>query len=80
MEAIFRLNVNQIDRSFIDSLKKMFREKEVIIRISSSEDETDYLSSNIANEKHILDNMVAEPSIRFTAKEFEKYVAQNYSS
>ncbi len=56
----------------------MFREKEVIIRISSSEDETDYLSSNIANEKHILDNMVAEPSIRFTAKEFEKYVAQNY--
>ncbi len=22
MEAIFRLNVNQIDRSFIDSLKK----------------------------------------------------------
>lgn len=78
MEAIFRLNINQIDRSFIDSLKKMFREKEVIIRISSPEDETDYLSSSMANEKHILDNMAAEPAIRFTADEFKKYVAQNY--
>jgi len=76
MEAIFKLNVDQIDNGFVDSIKKMFKQKELIIRISASEDESEYLLSCDANKKHILDNISAEPSIRFTGKEFEKYVAQ----
>lgn len=76
MEAIFKLNVDQIDNGFVDSIKKMFKQKELIIRISASEDESEYLLSSDANKKHILDNISAEPSIRFSGKEFEKYVAQ----
>ncbi len=74
MEAIFKLNVNQIDRAFVDAIKKMFNEKDVIIRISTPQDETDYLLSSEANEKHILENMVAEPTMHFSAEEFRKYV------
>ena len=76
MEAIFKINVNQIDNGFVDSIKKMFKQKELIIRISASEDESEYLLSSDANKKHILDNISTEPSIRFTGKEFEKYIAQ----
>jgi hypothetical protein len=37
-------------------------------------DETDYLTLYPANEKHLLDNMAAEPVIRFTGDEFREYV------
>ena len=46
MEAIFRIRANQIDHGFIDSIKKMFKEKDLIIRITVTEDETEYLASN----------------------------------
>ena len=55
----------------------MFKEKDLIIRITVTEDETEYLASNEFNEKHILQNMVAEPSIRFTEEEFKNYVSQS---
>ncbi|MCX6272831.1 MAG: hypothetical protein NTU44_16765 [Bacteroidetes bacterium] len=77
MEAIFKLNINQVDKGFIDSIKKMFEKKDVIIRISTPEDETEYLLSSEANEKHILENMVAEPSVRFSADEFSKHTGQS---
>ena len=76
MEAIFKIRANQIDHGFIDSIKKMFKEKDLIIRITVTEDETEYLASNEFNEKHILENMVAETSIRFTEEEFKNYVSQ----
>ena len=74
MEAIFKINVKQIDRAFVDAIKKMFNDKDIIIRISTSQDETEYLLSSEANERHILDNRVAEPTMQFTPEEFRKYV------
>ncbi|HZK08101.1 MAG TPA: hypothetical protein VFC92_07855 [Bacteroidales bacterium] len=73
MEAIFKLNVKQIDGAFVEAIKKMFNEKDVIIRISTPLDETEYLLSSEANERHILENSVAEPAMQFTAEEFRKY-------
>ncbi len=77
MEAVYKINANQINDDFLQSLKKLFRGKEIVIRVSSAQDETEYLSSYKSNEKHILDNMAKEPVIRFKGDEFDKYVAEN---
>lgn len=37
-------------------------------------DETDYLTLDPANEKHLLDNMAAEPSIIFKGDELQEFV------
>lgn len=48
-------------------------ENDVIIKISEDMNETVFLSYYPANEKHILDNMVAEPSMKFTGEEFKDF-------
>jgi hypothetical protein len=73
MEAIFKINVKQIDKAFVDAIKKMFNEKDIIIHISTPQDETKYLLSNEANRRHIFENRLAEPTMQFTAEEFSKY-------
>ena len=37
-------------------------------------DETDFLTLYPANEKHLLENIAAEPSKKFTGDEFKEYV------
>ena len=37
-------------------------------------DETDFLTLYPANEKHLLDNIAAEPAIKFTGDEFMDFV------
>jgi len=76
MEALYKLNINEIDNSFLDALKKLFKGKQVIISVTSVEDETALLSSYEANKLHILNNLVAEPSASFKGDEFQKYISQ----
>ena len=76
MEALYKLNSEEINASFIESVKKLFRGKDVVIRITSYADDTEYLSQYPANEKHILENMVAEPVKRFSGNEFNDYTSQ----
>jgi len=73
MEALYKIRASQIDNNFIESVKKLFSDEEVVIRITSYTDETEYLSKYPANENHILENMVAEPAKRFTGDEFDEY-------
>jgi len=42
MEAIFKLKASEIDVRIIDSIKKLFGSNDVIIQISSVNDETSY--------------------------------------
>ena len=58
----------------MDTIKKLFNGKEITITISTGTDETTYLTMNPANEKHLLDNLAAEPSIKFSGDEFMEYV------
>ena len=58
----------------MDTIKKLFRGKEITITITTDPDETTYLTMNPANKKHLLDNIASEPTIGFTAKEFDKHV------
>lgn len=76
MEAIFRLKGQEIDTKFLESIRKLFVGKDVIIRITTEMDETEYLTLYPANEDHILQNMAAEPVKRFTGDEFSDYVSK----
>jgi hypothetical protein len=74
MEAIYKLNANEINTNLMDSIKKLFHGKEVTIIISSCHDETSYLTMNPANEKHLMESIAQEPEVRFTPDEFKEMV------
>jgi len=58
MYTTYRTNVNELDISFINALKTMFKNKEVEIAVCEateiSEDETSYLLESPANRAHLL--------------------------
>jgi hypothetical protein len=74
MEAIYRLNASEIDSGFLKAIKELFKEKEVIITVSTYIDETMYLTLRKTNLEHLQQSMAEEPSIRFTPDEFKKFV------
>jgi hypothetical protein len=56
MQVAYKLNVDDLDINFVESIKKLFKEKQLYISISSvdEEDETAYLLSNQANASRLL--------------------------
>ena len=74
MEALYKVKANELDNLLIESIKKLFQDKEIIIRVTSGTDETDYLTLYSANEEHLSDNLAAEPSAKFSGDEFMEYV------
>ena len=72
MEAIYKLNTREIDARLIDSIKKLFGSKDVIIQISSITDQTSYLLAGKANKAHLMESMASEPAIVFDGKDFER--------
>jgi len=76
MEALYKIKADELDAGFIEAIRKMFAEKEIVIRITEEHDETNYLTRYKANELHIIENMVAEPTKGFTGAEFEEYTSK----
>jgi hypothetical protein len=74
MEAIYRLNASEIDSGFMKAIKELFKEKEVIITVTTNVDETMYLTMGKSNLEHLQQSMTEEPSVRFTPDEFNKFV------
>jgi hypothetical protein len=74
MEAIYKLKANEISPHLMDTIKKLFKGKEITITISSEPDETTYLTMNPANEKHLMESIAQEPTVRFTPEEFKNMV------
>ena len=76
METIFKLKAKELDKSFIDSVKNLFKDLEIEISIKQVQDETEYLLRSPENKKYLLEaiNEVKKNKnlIRFTAKEFEE--------
>ena len=56
MQVAYRLNANELDINFLESIKKLFQEKSININISvaQNEDETDYLLSSSVNASRLL--------------------------
>ena len=74
MEAIYKLKAKEIDPNLMDTIKKLFRGKEITITITAEPDETTYLIMNPANKKHLLESIAQEPSVKFTPGEFREMV------
>ena len=77
MEALFKVKANELDQRLFDSIKKLFKDQDIVIKVSADFDETAFLSYYPANEKHILENMSAEPAAKFTAAQFQDYVNES---
>ncbi|HEY5510354.1 MAG TPA: hypothetical protein VIK10_04920 [Prolixibacteraceae bacterium] len=76
METVFKLKAKDLDRSFIDSVKNLFKDMEIEISIKPTQDETEYLFNTPANKKKLLEAIKEVKQnknlIRFTGKEFEE--------
>ncbi len=53
MQTTYRLNANELDQNFLDSLKAAYKDKEIEIIIYEV-DETEYLFRAEANKKRLL--------------------------
>jgi len=76
MEAIYKLKASEINSNLMDTIKKLFSNKEITITITTGYDETTYLTMNPANEKHLMESIGEDPAIRFTNDEFKKMVSK----
>jgi len=53
MQTTYRLNANELDEKFIQSLKALFKDKDIEIMVSEV-DETAYLLRSQANKERLL--------------------------
>ena len=74
MKALYKIKANELDSLWIESIKKLFQDKNLIIKVSTELDENDFLTLYSANEKHLLENIAAEPTKTFTGDELMEYV------
>ena len=76
METVFKLKAEELDSKFLDSVKKLFKDRDIEISIKPIQDETEYLFNNPANKKHLLDAIkeikMNKNLIHFTSHEFEE--------
>ena len=54
MYTIYRLNASELDSQFVESLKALFKDKEIEITVSEV-DETAYLLRSEANKQRLLE-------------------------
>ena len=58
MSTTYRLNANELDHGFLDTLKALFKDKEIEIVVTEAEqngeDETEYLLKSPANRERLL--------------------------
>jgi antitoxin YefM len=58
MYAVYKMRVNELDGSFLENLKNLFKDREIEIAVSevgaSAEDETAYLLDSPANRRRLL--------------------------
>jgi antitoxin YefM len=76
METVFKLKAKELDSSFIDTLKNLFKDREIEITIKPTQDETEFLFQTPANKKELLEAIREvkrnENLVRFSGKEFEE--------
>jgi hypothetical protein len=69
MLTSFTLNANELDVSFLEKLRTMFRDKQIEV-VVHEQDETEYLRSNPANREH-LNRVIADIEAGTNLKEVD---------
>ncbi len=68
MNITLKLNSEELNYSLIDTLKLLYKNKEIEICVSDS-NETDYLSKNPSNLKNLLENIKSDKNVVFNSLE-----------
>jgi antitoxin YefM len=74
MVATYRLNVNELSVELINSIKAVFKDKDVEITVTDGTDETAYLLASVANRKSLEKAMIPADEgklIAFTVQELD---------
>ncbi len=75
METVFKLKASELDNKFLNSLRTLFRSKEIEITIRDMPDETSFLLSDSKNREYLLRAVEAiqknKNLVRFSGEEFE---------
>ena len=73
MDAIYRIKANELDQSFLDALKALFKDKEIEIAVYEH-DETAYLLRSPANRERLLGAIAdVENSLNVVTPEQEQF-------
>jgi antitoxin YefM len=54
MELTYRLNANELNEEFLNTIKKLYKGKELEVTVQVKEDETEYLLKSEANRTQLL--------------------------
>ena len=54
MESVYRLNANELNEDFLNTLKKLYKGKDLELTVNVQEDETEYLLKSKANRDLLL--------------------------
>jgi len=58
MQVAYKISSDELDSNFLESIKQLFKKKDIYINISDEyQDDTEYLLSNQANAKRLLDSI-----------------------
>jgi hypothetical protein len=71
MKAVFEIDAHEFDRTFFDNIKSLIEDRRIRITIETEADETDYLLSNPATRKQLLDAINSDEGYSFTPEEFD---------
>ena len=71
MNAVFTLQVNELNSQFLNTIKTLFKGDRLSV-VVSDEDETEYLLSSAANRNSIDRALESKEGYRFTPAEFKK--------
>jgi hypothetical protein len=57
MQTTYHINESELNMSFLETVKKLFKDKSLSITIEEATDETDYLLSSPKNKKRLLESI-----------------------
>ena len=59
MVSSFILNTDELNVSFLETIKNLFAGKEIEITVQDAQNDTDYLLKNQANKNHLLQSIAS---------------------
>ena len=75
MVTTYRLNVNELSMELLNSIKALFKDKDIEITVSEPMDETEYLLESPANSEHLrkaIESIADGKGIQMSLDELQK--------